>query len=299
MKSTKAQEKRNNHVIGAIYFTLSMALFGITDAFSKQLSFTIPIAEIVTLRCLLSALMMLPFLGKMQIRKYTKIHLARSVMYVTALLLCTYGVTKVQIVVATIVGFTIPLFTLVFSAILLKEKVRLQRWAAAIIGFCSIYLCSEQKGSIDIHVVALAISACIFALMEVFNKMVVNSSDVPLLDSLFFSSLLSGLMAAPLALIEWVNPNLQEIALSGALGILGNVVIFILMINAYKLTELSSLASYRYLEIIFTTIVGYLWFQEIPSNNIWVAGGIIVFVTAWCTYSEHRSSKNQAKRSLN
>ncbi len=286
LKSNKA------HMLGAIYFTLSVTLMGLTDAISKQLSFTLPVSEIVTLRCMFSALLLLPFIGKMQIGKYTKVHLARSVMYVPAILLCTYGVTKVHIVIATIVGFTIPLFTLAFAAILLKEKVKIQRWIAAIIAFCSIYICSEQKGAIDIHVVALAGSACIFALMEIFNKMLVNSTSIPLLDSIFFSSLLSGIMVAPLVFFEWNAPNIQEIGLLTALSVAGNA-IFFFMITAYKYTDLSSLAPYRYLEIIFTTIVGYLWFGEIPSGNIWIAAAIIICITAWSTYSEFFSNKTK------
>lgn len=292
MKPDKAVPSNKNHIIGAVYFTISMTLMGLTDAISKQLSFTLPVSEIVTLRCLLSALFLLPFIGKMQIGKYTRIHLARSAMYVPAILLCTYGVTKVQIVIATIVGFTIPLFTLAFAAILLKEKVKIQRWIAAIIAFFSIYICSEQKGSIDIHVVALAVSACIFALMEIFNKMLVNSSSIPLLDSIFFSSLFSGIMVAPLMCFEWYLPNLQELLLLSALGISGDV-IFFFMLSAYKHADLSSLAPYRYLEIIFTTIVGYLWFGEIPDSNIWIAAAIIICMTAWSTYSEICNSKEK------
>jgi drug/metabolite transporter (DMT)-like permease len=41
--------------------------------------------------------------------------------------------------------------------------------------------------------------------------------------------------------------------------------------------------------------VGYLWFKEIPSSNIWISAGIIVCVTAWSTYSEHISAKKRIK----
>jgi S-adenosylmethionine uptake transporter len=288
-------ESNKTHILGATYFTINLIFSTLADAFAKQLGLTLSVSEIVSLRCILSALCLLPFIGKMQIGKHTKVHLLRSLMSVAALWLCTYGVTKVQIVVVTIVAFTVPLFTLVFSALLLKEKVKAQRWIASIIGFCGIYVCSEKSGYIDMHILALLASSCIFALMDVFNKMVVDSAEqVPMLDSLFFSSLFSGIIVTPLALFQWRMPNIEEFCLASALGVTSDAIFFFLL-KSYKHADLSALASYRYLELIFAAVLGYFWFSDIPTTNTWIAAGIVVCTSIWSAYCEHSNSQNPSK----
>lgn len=56
------------------------------------------------------------------------------------------GLTIAPIAVVTTLNFTIPLFTLVLAAVLLKEKVDATRWIGTLVGFAGVMVVVQPGG---------------------------------------------------------------------------------------------------------------------------------------------------------
>ena len=61
-------------------------------------------------------------------------HIWRGLIGVTSMGLGFYGLTILPLPEAVVIGYAMPLITVVMGAVLLKEQVRAYRWAAVIVG---------------------------------------------------------------------------------------------------------------------------------------------------------------------
>jgi S-adenosylmethionine uptake transporter len=83
------------------------------------------------------------------------------------------------------------------------------------------------------------------------------------------------LLSSPLAAAVWQPPepiHLGWFLLMGALGVSGHV----LMATAYAKAEAPRLAPLEYTALIWATVLGYVFFAEIPTLATIVGGAFIV-----------------------
>ena len=94
------------------------------------------------------------------------------------------------------------------------------------------------------------------------------------------------LFAAPLALLNWQTPNLEQAGwflISGLLGTAGHLI----MQRGYRIAEISALQPVGFLSLIWNTIFGLWLFGQSPS--IWTfVGATVIFASAM--YISHREA---------
>src|SRR5437868_8687478 len=92
--------------------------------------------EVTFFRCLFSLFVMLHFIiragTKMVLNPKFGFFTLRAVVGLISMLSWFYGITFVPLATATAVNFTAPLFATVAAALVLREDVRLRRWAAVL-----------------------------------------------------------------------------------------------------------------------------------------------------------------------
>jgi S-adenosylmethionine uptake transporter len=69
------------------------------------------------------------------------------------------------------------------------------------------------------------------------------------------------------------------------------------ILRALKFVDISLLAPFRFIELIIAAIVGYLFFRELPSNDL-IIGSIVTFISAgflgWIEIKMANNSNNNA-----
>jgi drug/metabolite transporter (DMT)-like permease len=70
-------------------------------------------------------------------------------------------------------------------------------------------------------------------------------------------------------------PALSEIHLFVAMGCI-SALSHILSIAAFRYSEASTLAPLVYLELVAASVIGYVFFDEIPDLAIWIGAGVII-----------------------
>ena len=147
------------NVIKAITLkVMSAFLFAVMSALVRFLGETYPVGQIVFFR---SAFAILPVIGDLCLAQRTggggAHRRARSGMLGRGLIsicgmFCNFSaLARLPIVDATAISFASPLITVAMSAIFLKERVRIYRWSAVIVGFVGILVMLAPHFDLSAH----------------------------------------------------------------------------------------------------------------------------------------------------
>lgn len=199
----------------------------------------------------------------------------------------TYGLTIVPITTATVISWVIPLFTLILAAFLLKEQIIWQRWLVTIVGFIGIIVTLKpNKMAFDPQLLILVCATVAFATLDIINKKFIIKESM--LSMLFYSAVVTALLALVPTIIYWQVPSLLELVLLAILGASGNLILFFIL-KAFALVDITAIAPYRYFELLISSIAAYSIFGEIPRSSTVYGALIIIPSTLFIIYSEKKN----------
>lgn len=276
------------YVRGISWFILSLIVSVANDSFAKHLSGNLDSNQVAFFRFFFGVLTLLPFMiyrGKEAFKTNRFfMHISRGAILYVAISLWIYSLSIVPIVVATLTTFVVPLFVLILAPIFLKEKISTPLLFATIVGFLGVLIVLEPNSSaFNPSSLLMLVSAFMFASLDIINKKFVQKESM--LSMLFYSALVTALLGFFPALESWKQPSTQDLITCLFLGAGGNLILFFLL-KAFSLVPASSVAPYRYLELIFSGVVGYLFFAEVPTIYSAVGAAIIVPATLYVAYKQ-------------
>jgi drug/metabolite transporter (DMT)-like permease len=106
----------------------------------------------------------------------------------------------------------------------------------------------------------------------------------------FYFSLTFMFCAAVTALQGWPMPTDEQawlIVLAGLFGVFGQL----LMTYSYRYAEASTVAPLDYTSMITAVLLGYLFFDEVPSVSIWLGAPLVVGAGLIILWREYRLKK--------
>lgn len=278
---------------GIFWMIMASIVSNSNDLIIKILGETFAPFQLTFLRFFTGAILLVPFILKQGTANLKTNNLGyqitRSVLLFVAIALWCYGASKVQLTLVTTLSFTVPLFVLPLAALILKEKVGIQRWVATLAGFSGIVAIAHPSGTNEIvPVLALAMSCVFFACLDVINKKILIKESM--LNMLFYSACGTALISLPFALYIWVELSLSDYLYLIVLGIGSNLILFFIL-KAFSCTEVSSLSPFRYTELIVSAFMGYIIFNEIPSSALIIGAIIIICSTLFISYYEANKAR--------
>lgn len=274
-------KNHRNYLIGISWFVLSLFISCINDVIVKYVAYTLHPFEVAFFRFLFGTLSLLPVMLYYGSKSFSTsrpmIHILRGAILFIAISIWCSGLNIVPIVSATLLTFTIPLFILILAPIFLGEKVKLELWILTVVGFIGVMVIF-QPTSADFNPQSLIMlgSAFLFALLDIINKKFVVKESM--LSMLFYSAIVTTLLGFIPALYYWQNPTVHDLILMFCLGAGSNLILFCLL-KGFALVAVSEVAPYRYLEVIFSALFGYIIFIEIPGFYTYLGALIIIPAT--------------------
>ena len=289
---------RKGYLQGIFWICLVALTSNTNDILMRLAGSSLPSMEIAFFRFFFATLTLLPVM--LYYRKegsfYTKrpsLHLLRSVLLFGAIACWTTGLTMVPLAAVSTFAQTTQLFVLPMAAVFLKERVGWQRALATTAGFAGILLIVfGHSGAQDVvssltslnnGTLFLIAAAMMFALSDILNKRFVVQEST--LSMMFYIALGTTLFGLYPAYTVWQTPALSDLGILLLLGAGGNLILFFLL-KAFAATDVSALAPFRYLELIFAGIFGFVIFQEIPGMWTLLGAAIIVPSTFAIAYYE-------------
>lgn len=214
-------------------------------------------------------------LGKKGNRRYL---LGRSIAGLLGVIANFYAISHLPLANANIINKLSPFVVLFFSAVFLKEKVRKIHIAGFIISFIGVILIVKPTFDFSIVPSIMALLSAIFAGMAyTFVRYLGNRNENPS-TIVFVFSVISVIGMFPLMMMDFVMPNMRELLILLSIGVFASFGQFGLT-YAYKFSKASEVSIYNYSSIIFTIILGFLFFGEIP-DMLTIIGGIIIILVA-------------------
>ncbi len=299
--------------LGAFMLTSALLAFSIQDAIVKMLSSDYAVLQILTIRIAFVLLIVLTICaarygpGALKTPHY-KILLLRGVLAFMAF--TTYYLAMAVIPMASVaaVYMSAPLFVTALSALFLGESVGLHRWLSVTIGFTAVLvIINPSAATFRIEATLPLLSALFYSLLPIITRHVGHQVSAVVMSAYnalsyflvcFLALSLISLFpvnagAAPLLLSitkAWSVPSvlaLYWMALSGVIFTIGVLCIT----QAYRVAQVSAIAPFEYTLLIWTTLVGYLVFSEVPTLRT-VIGAIVIFACGvYILYRETRRQK--------
>ena len=269
----------------AILAVLAAALlFAGAAACVKALDGGIPLAQLVFFRSILALPVMLPLVfaaGGWATMKTTRPfgHLLRTVFGLGGMLAAFHGYATLPLATVTALGFTMPLFLALLAVPLLGERPGPLRLLSALCGFLGVLLVVRPWGAGAAPLLPSLIvlgGALAWALAMITIRHLGSAGESGVAIVLWFAigcSLLSLVAALP----SWVWPSGWQWLLLLGVGVI-SALAQLLMTEAYRKGEPTLVAPFEYSGIVWTVLLGLLFWSEAPDL---VAGlGILVLVAA-------------------
>jgi drug/metabolite transporter (DMT)-like permease len=296
------------HLLKAILYKISSAfLFAVMVVLVRYLGERYPVGQVVFFRsafAILPVVIIYAWRGELlaAIRMGRPLnHAGRGLTAVCAMFANFSALARLPVVDATAISFVSPLFTVALSALILKERVRIYRWSAVIVGFCGVLVMlapqldigsstASQAGTIG---AMLGLVGALFAAGSTIQTRAMTKTETTSSIVLYFSLICAivGLATWPLG---WIMPTFGELVALCVIGICGGLA-HILLTESYRLAPASLIAPFDYTSMLWALILGFLVFREVPSVLVFVGAGIIAGAGLFVIWRERQLGLQRAR----
>ncbi|WP_256369381.1 DMT family transporter [Tenacibaculum sp. M341] len=258
--------KKNNSTIlkKAIYYMLLSALsFTFLNVFIKYLSdfstyqkvFFRGLGSLFFTMCYLMY-HKIPMLGNKK-----KLLITRGVLGVTSMSLFFAATNHLTIGTAVSLRYTAPIFAAILAVVFLKEKIYKLQWVFFLVAMLGVFLIKGFAAEINTIGLILVMSSAFFSglVYVIITKIGTNDHPVVIINYFMWISVLIG---GVLSINNWKVPQGNEWTLLFSLGIFGYFG-QLFMTKAYQLGTVNKIVPLKYVEVIFTMILGVLWFGDV------------------------------------
>lgn len=298
--SSDLQGQSNLRGIG--YMLVSMCFFIVGDALTKSAGATLPVGEVIALRSLVGALIVLPIVLKLGAlmrlpQLYSRPMLIRNVGEVGGTLLFVTTLVNVPIANATAIMQTSPLAITAAAALFLNEPVGWRRWTATLVGFVGALLIIRPASPDFSWWYVPAILAIGFVVLRDLGTRYIDKS-VPTALITFLTFVLTGTGACLLGLFEsWGMPTGElalKLVVSAAFMTVGAS---FLVMSLRSGGEIAVIIPFRYSIVLWSILIGYIFWGQLPHPTSIL--GICIVVSAGL-YTVHREQvrRRQAKAAI-
>lgn len=276
---------------GIVWMASAGVLFAVLNTIMRALTLVLPIFETQFLRYFVGLLVLAPFIMRSGLAAYWPNRLGgqlwRGVVHTAGLLLWFIALPHIQLADMTAIGFTSPIFVMIGASMLLGEKMVPARWLAVAIGFAGVLIVvlpGISGGAGYYHLVMLG-SAPLMAGSFLMVK-ALSRYDKPEVI-LVWQSITVSLFSLPFAIDGWIWPSPLQWFAFLACGVFGSFGHYCVN-RAFLTTDISAVQPIKFLDLLWTSLAGFLVFADIPS--IWtMAGGAVIFIsTTWIVRRERR-----------
>ena len=212
-----------------------------------------------------------------------KTHLYRSIVGNLGVGFVFWAYTLLPMADATALLFAAPLFVVVLSPILLKEKLDRVRWLLAGVGFVGVLLIVQPSPGLFANMaslIGLAAALCV-ALVDITLRSL-GQTDAPI-TTVFYFLLIGVVITGPYTVAFGSLPNSAYLPWLIGIGVFATIQ-QVAKTTAFQLAEASLLAPFTYTAIIWATLSGWFLWRDLPSLSV-VAGTLVVIasntVMAW------------------
>ncbi|HVV80520.1 MAG TPA: DMT family transporter [Pseudolabrys sp.] len=269
---------------------LSAFLFTVMSVLVRDLGQRAPTGEVVFFRGLFAIIPVLAIYwwrGEIRHAIATKSpfgQLLRGLISAVGMFANFGALARIPIADVTAIGFGSPLITVALAALILKERVRIYRWTAVVVGFGGVIvmlLPHLDIGKYAVVATAATTVGSLLALGSAFTNAAAQIQTRRLVATektasiVFYFSVVTAIAGALTLPFDRYAPSPLELAEFVALGMLGGIG-HIFLTESYRYATASVIAPFDYSTMIWAIILGYWFFGEVPSVLVLAGAAIVI-----------------------
>lgn len=237
-------------------------------------------AEMVFYRSLFGALVVFAAVRVKRLPAYSahwRVHVFRSLAGLAGMMLLFHVIGVLPLSTATTLNYTSPLFLVVLSALVLRERPRPWLVVAVVLGFAGVVLLLRPTfGANQMVAGLLGLASGLCAGIAYLTTRQLGRSGEPAWRIVLYFTTVSTLGAGAFAFFE----GFHAIGREGLLILLGLGICATLgqlaMTRAYREGDTLTVGSLAYSTVVFTALLSILlWAEEVPAAS-WLAMGLII-----------------------
>jgi len=279
------------------YMIISAIAFTLLNVFVKSLG-QFSVYQIVFFRALGSLVFTFPYLLKKKIPIYGNkktLLILRSVFGLTSMLLFFLSLRHITMGTAVSVRYIAPIFASIFAVFLLKENIKPIQWLFLAFAFSGVLVLKGFDKNLQIEGLLYALISAVFAGLVYITIRRIGDKDHPVVVVnyfMFISTIIGGL----LTLRNWITPIGYEWFALLSLGVFGYFA-QLYMTKAMQIGETNVITPFKYLEVVFTTVIGLLWLNE--AYSLYTLLGMLIIITGLCLnlFNKSTSTSSSAQKS--
>jgi len=304
---------KNNNPKGIVYILVGMAIFSIQDALIKFVYEDTALYELYFGRTLTAVLLLTSYLifSKQKIilkTHYPFLTIFRVICFFFGFSLFYVSITFMSLAMANALFFSSPFFISILAMLFLKEKIGIRRWAAIFVGFVGVYIVlnPDFKNFNMINLAPVGCALCYAISMtitkitsdkdNVYTQMIhlyIGAITISILFFIFTGDGQFNTFTDPtfqFIFREWFTNPVYAWPIIIAMGITATFS-FYFVFSAYSIASPSTVSLFEYSLIIWSIIIGYLLFNDIPSIRTFI--GVILIISAGIYIYIREKAKDQ------
>ncbi len=223
-----------------------------------------------------------------------KLHALRAALNVCAMFAFFTALGMTPIARVTALGFTAPIFATLLAMAILGETFRLRRSIAIVCGFLgTLVVLRPGFQAIDTGSLLTLLSALLWGCTLIVIKVLARSESAITITS--YMNILLTLLALVPALMVWRTPVGVAWLWLLAIGVLGTLA-QVAITQSLKEAETGVVMPFDFCKLIWVSILGYLFFAEVPGVTVWAGGAIIFAASTYIAIRESRLARAKRAR---
>lgn len=284
---------------------LALAMIGVAmgcvlDATIKHLGVAYTAVLIATVRYLFgtvfSGATVLALKRKLPDAAGLRRHALRSVAVTGSAVLFFHSLTILPIAEATVLIFGAPLVIAPLAWWILGEKMQPTAVVALMVGFVGVLItvqgapeAADTARRMEGIISGVSASA-LYALSIVLLRQLAQKDDAVV--TAFLGNVFPSLYLIGPAIFLGVTPAAGDLPIFAVAGLTGFLLWFLLT-QAYARAPAQSLAAAEYTALIWSALLGYFFFAEVPRWQVWIGALVIVAAVTLSAWNSHKQAKRQ------
>lgn len=221
-----------------------------------------------------------------------KLQIVRGLFAAVSATCFIFAIRYVPLADVVAVTFVTPFLVTALGALVLKEKVGPRRWIAVSLGFLgTLVIIRPGFGVFHPAIFLTLVAALAFASRQIISRPI-GKIDPTLTTLAYTATTALCVLSVPVVFV-WVTPTLtQHLVLFIVLAIFSGAGEF-LIIRALEVAEAVVVTPMHYTLIVYSTILGYLVFSELPDFWTFTGTGIVIGSGLYILYNERRRLEQQ------
>ena len=282
----------NKNIMGIIFMTLGMFCLSVNDVVVKGLNISFPVWEIIFFRAFSGILVsfgLIFIFGWKSLKTEKPIrHFVRAFSAVGCVVFYFFGLKFLLLSENIAIVHSAPIFAALLAVPILGERLGIHRISAIVIGFIGVIIIVKPGTDVFKLVSILPlISALFMASVYLSTRSLMNTdSSIAIIFYYSLALLITSIVFLP---NDFAIPNIVQLIPLMSLGVMGSLGHYF-MSQAAKNAEVVVISPFEYSSFLFVGIMGYIFYNEVPSISIIIGGILIIAGGVYIAYREQKVS---------